>query len=117
MFKNHADMVNKLRKSGEDILKDLSPQQADAAHMAMGIIGEAGDLLDTIKKHAIYQKELDFKNIVEELGDIEFFLEGLRQIYNIDRDVCINENIAKLSKRYHKGSFSNNQAQERADKQ
>jgi NTP pyrophosphatase (non-canonical NTP hydrolase) len=117
MFDNHEDMVRKLRKSGEDILKELSPQQADAVHMVMGIIGEAGELLDAIKKNAFYQKPLDTENVLEELGDIEFFLEGLRQNLGIDRQICIEGNIAKLSKRYSKGSFSNEQAQTRADKQ
>lgn len=116
-FIDHSDMVRKLRKSGEDILKELTPEQADLVHMVMGVIGEAGELLDTIKKHSMYQKDLDVVNIKEEMGDIEFFMEGIRQILKIDRQEIIDLNIEKLSKRYHVGSFSNAQAQERADKQ
>jgi len=115
-FVDHADMVRKLRKPGTEILKELTPEQADLDHMAKGISGEAGEILDAIKKHTVYQKPLDIINIREELGDLEFFMEGLRQILGINRDEILAENVAKLSKRFHKGAYSNEQAQERADK-
>jgi hypothetical protein len=56
------------------------------------------------------------ENVLEELGDIEFFLEGFRQAVGLTRETCIEMNIAKLKARYHKLSYSDSQAQERADK-
>lgn len=85
--------------------------------MTMGISGEAGELLDAIKKGVIYRKPLDRENIIEELGDIEFYLEGLRQQLHISREETLLANINKLSKRYEKLSYSNDAAQTRADKQ
>jgi len=116
MFKDHADMVSKLAKRGEDILSTLTPEKAHLLHMIMGMSGEVGELLDAIKKHVAYDKPLDVENVIEELGDIEFYTEGLRQGLGISRDQVIKHNIEKLSKRYGTGSFSNEQANKRADK-
>ena len=112
----HAAMVKNLAKSGEAILKELLPDQCHLLHMAVGISGEAGELLDAIKKYAIYQKPLDLENVVEELGDLEFYIEGLRQELNITRNRTLEQNLRKLSKRYKGFHYSNQAAQERADK-
>lgn len=113
---NHSNLVANLAKPGKDIIESLTPEQAHLLHMAVGVSGEAGELLDAIKKLAIYQKNIDMENIIEELGDIEFYLEGIRAELNITRERCLRYNIDKLEKRYHKGKYSNEQAQERADK-
>lgn len=112
----HSTLVSDLKKSPKEIIKELKPEQADALHMAVGIAGEAGELLDAIKKWSIYQKPIDLENVIEELGDLEFYMEGLRQSLNLTRIETLMENIAKLKKRYSKGQYSNDQANERADK-
>jgi NTP pyrophosphatase (non-canonical NTP hydrolase) len=112
---SYTDMVRALVKSEEQIHDESTPTDMGLIHMIMGISGEAGELLDTIKKHVIYHKPLDVTNIVEELGDIEFYLEGLRQCINISRVDILAFNMSKLSKRYPQG-YSDNAAQERKDK-
>jgi NTP pyrophosphatase (non-canonical NTP hydrolase) len=84
--------------------------------MAVGISGESGELLDTIKKHAIYKKPLDMENVLEELGDLEYFMEGVRQAVGLTREECLKHNVDKLTKRYG-SKYSNEAAQIRADKQ
>lgn len=112
----HEELVRKLMKSGDSIFEDITPSKLELIHMVMGISGEAGELLDAIKKYVIYNKELDYDNIIEELGDIEFFMEGLRQRLVIEREECLKQNIKKLSVRYKELSYSDKAAQERADK-
>lgn len=112
----YADMVQALCKPGHDIIMELTADTAAALHMAVGISGESGELLDCIKKHSIYGKPIDRENLVEELGDIEFYLEGLRQVFGVTREEVVQANTEKLSKRYSSGSYSNQQAQARADK-
>jgi NTP pyrophosphatase (non-canonical NTP hydrolase) len=109
-------MVSALCKSGKDILKEMTPEDAHVLHMAVGVSGEAGELLDAVKKTAIYRKDLDMKNVVEELGDLEFFMEGLRDALGVTREQCIEANRLKLEKRYYKGEYCNESAQARADK-
>lgn len=112
---SHAAMVNELRKSGEDIVRQLSGAQADLWHAATGICTEAGELLGAVKAHVIYNKPTDLANMIEELGDLEFYMEQLRQRLHITRNECRAANMKKLGIRYAKG-YSDQAAQERADK-
>lgn len=51
-----------------------------------------------MKKATIYRKELDVENIIEELGDLEFYLEGLRSHLGITRQQVLEANRDKLAK-------------------
>ena len=95
----HADIVKGLCKDGATIAEEINAGDAHLLHMAVGVSGEAGELLDAVKKAVIYRKPLDCENVVEELGDIEFYLEGLRQGLGITREETIAANIEKLGKR------------------
>lgn len=110
------DMVKGLAKPGEKIAAEMTSDDAHLLHMAVGISGEAGELLDAVKKRVIYRKDLDRENVIEELGDLEFYMEGLRQGLGITREECIAGNIAKLGKRYEGLQYSDASAQGRADK-
>lgn len=68
------------------------------------------------KSGSFTRKDLDRANVVEELGDLEFYMEGLRQATGITREECLEGNIAKLGKRYQGLKYSDKSAQERADK-
>lgn len=109
-------MVAELIKSGEVILAESTPEDMHQIHMGIGVSSEAGELLDALKKHWVYRRELDLENVEEELGDIEFFLEGLRVSVGLTREQCLEANERKLRKRYPKKRFSNEDAQERKDK-
>ena len=111
----HSALVRNLRKNGEQLKSEVTGRDLDLLHAAVGVSGEAGELLDSVKKHVIYRKPLDLENVKEELGDLEFFMEHTRQILGITREETIQGNIAKLLKRYPTG-FSNEAAQARADK-
>lgn len=113
---NYALVVSKLAKSGEDITAQLTPEMAHLWHMATGVSGEAGELLDAVKKSAIYGKTLDVENLIEELGDLEFYMEGVRQFLGVTREEVLEANVSKLSKRYPNLEYSNEAAQKRADK-
>ena len=112
----HAELVAKLVKPGKEILDEMVISDAHLTHMALGVCGEAGELADAIKKKTIYQKSLDIKNIIEELGDLEFYMEGIRQCLNISRGECLEHNIKKLSIRYKDLQYSNAAAVKREDK-
>ncbi len=112
---NYELFVASKKKAGEDIIARMTPEQADAWHMATGIAGEGGECLDAIKRWAVYQKPLDRANVIEELGDLEFFMEGLRQRLGITREETIAGNMAKLDIRYRAG-YTDAEAADRADK-
>ncbi len=85
-------------------------------HAAIGISGEAGEILDTAKKHWAYNKSLDIENLYEELGDLLFYTTALMTIADIDLERVFAENVEKLKKRYPVG-YTDAAAQARADKE
>jgi len=109
-------MTLALAKDGSQIKQELTPEQTNLIHMVIGISGEAGELLDAVKKHTIYQKPLDVVNVKEEIGDIFFYLFNLIDSLGLTFEEIIQGNMDKLSVRYSSVSYSNQQAQERADK-
>lgn len=89
----HAEMVARLVKTGDAIIAGLTPETMDMLHAAVGVSGEAGELLDAVKKVAVYNKPVDRENIVEELGDLEFYMEQIRQRLGVTREETLAANI------------------------
>lgn len=83
-------------------------------HAAVGIAGEAIELLSEIKLRNI-DGEIDINKVIKELGDLEYYIEALRQSLDISRLKCLYENQVKLDERYSEGSYSDEAAQERKD--
>lgn len=105
----YAEFVKALIKKFED-------RRLELCHSAMGVTGEAGELCDAIKKEAIYGKEQDRSNIVEELGDLHFYMQDIQNKYDITDYEILAQNAAKLQKRYVGLVYSDEAAINRADK-
>lgn len=76
----------------------------------------SGKVLDAVKRHAIYGKELDREELDGAVEDFENTLSALYHVLGVDRNEVINHNVNKLSTRYASLSYSDKQAQDRADK-
>jgi hypothetical protein len=50
------------------------PLHQHVIHMALGVVGELGELIDATKKVAIYGKEWDKTNLTEEVGDVAWYI-------------------------------------------
>lgn len=100
-----------------DLAKPMGSLKLNLLHGAVGVSGEAGELLDAIKKHWVYNKPLDVNNVLEELGDILFYMEVIKVELGISTLDILEANIAKLTKRYIGEKYSDAAAQARADKQ
>lgn len=85
-------------------------------HAALGVAGEAGELVDAIKKEHIYGKPTDRANIVEELGDLRFYIQSVQQLYGISEQEVLQQNANKLCLRYRSLRYSDGEAINRADK-
>jgi len=46
----------------------------DAQHAGFGLLTEVGEILDTYKRHRFYKVPLDKKNLIEEVGDVLWYL-------------------------------------------
>lgn len=112
----YAGIVMNLLKPGCDILKSMTHERVTMIQLALGLAGEAGEIMGAVKKYIIYNQPLDYDNVKEELGDIEFFMEGLRQSIGVTRDECLDYNARKLEARYSGFIYSDKSAADRKDK-
>lgn len=115
MNEQFAKHVAVLSKSGEEIRASLSASDAHLLHMAILVPGEAGELADAVKRATIYRKPIDIKNVIEELGDLAFGMQGIMNELGITWEQVMQANFEKLAARYPSG-YSDKAAQDRADK-
>lgn len=99
-----------------ELVKELGSDTFNILHAAVGISGEAGELLDAVKKHWAYSKPLDVDNVIEELGDLEFYMAAMRQLVGVSRHHVLQINADKLAVRYAGLTYSDASAIARADK-
>jgi NTP pyrophosphatase (non-canonical NTP hydrolase) len=86
-------------------------------HAALGIAGESGEFADSLKKHLVYGKNLDIQNLIEELGDILWYIVVAADALGTTLSGLMETNRQKLERRFPKGQFSPEQALARADKE
>jgi NTP pyrophosphatase (non-canonical NTP hydrolase) len=81
------------------------------SHLALGVVTEAGELADAIKK-SYYGQKVDETNILEEIGDLLFYVILLADHYHFDLDEAQRKCAKKLWKRYG-ARFSQDKAEHR----
>lgn len=78
-------------------------------HGAMGVTTESGELLDAVKKHVFYGKPLDKTNLIEEMGDLFWYLAIMADELGVSFEEILRKNSEKLALRYGK-NFSSTKA-------
>jgi NTP pyrophosphatase (non-canonical NTP hydrolase) len=78
----------------------LSSKREHDLHMVLGMVTEVGELADQFKKNLAYGKELDGFNIIEEIGDLMWYVANFCTSNNIDFEKLLEVNIGKLALRY-----------------
>jgi NTP pyrophosphatase (non-canonical NTP hydrolase) len=68
--------------------------------LALGVGGEAGEVMEIIKKGNRPGREIDIPHLKEELGDVLWYLAVLADFYDLDIEEIALDNIDKLNKRY-----------------
>lgn len=112
----HQAMVDMLVKNPVEIKANMSVRMCDLLHATLGIASESGEIVDAVKKHVIYNQPLDKENLIEELGDLEFYMHQLRQELGITRELTLQANYDKLLLRYPNFKYTDAKAKERLDK-
>lgn len=85
-------------------------------HAAIGLSGEAGEVLELIKKNLFYGKDVPMEKLKEELGDVLFYLTMFCNALNTSLEEIALLNVQKLEKRYA-SNFTEAEALERKDEQ
>lgn len=78
----------------------LPVETTDSLHCVIGIVTEAGELMDAFKKHIFYGKAFDTVNAGEEIADIMWYIANFCRINNLDFENLLQNNIDKLRIRF-----------------
>lgn len=81
---------------------------------ALGLCGEAGEVAEQVKKHYFHGHRLDKRHMIEELGDVVWYLAVLCDAIGSDLQTVMQQNLIKLEKRYPAG-FDPYRSQHRDD--
>ena len=76
---------------------------ASSIEAALGIAGEAGEIVDLVKKMNFQGHGVDVARVKEEVGDLFWYLAELADFIGFDLGDAAGENIAKLRERYPNG--------------
>lgn len=69
----------------------------------LGLVGEAGEVAEIIKKYLGHGHPLVEEQLALELGDVLWYLTALADLLDISLHDIANANVAKLDARYPEG--------------
>ena len=94
-----------MSKYREEVLR-TAPALDDENEMigaALGLAGETGEVIDYIKKFLFQGKPWDKNKLIEELGDVRWYLEYMCISVGTTLEEVEEANVNKLRKRYPNG--------------
>ena len=95
--------INEYQKLAMTTLnKELSNEQA-LLNGCMGLCGESGEVIDLLKKHLSQGHDLNKEKMIEEIGDVAWYIAEIAYALNVDLETVLTKNIEKLKKRYPEG--------------
>jgi NTP pyrophosphatase (non-canonical NTP hydrolase) len=83
----------------------LTPREEAILHAAIGLAGEAGEILEHVKKR-IFMNRNDFMTteaMEKEFGDVEYYITALETIFGLTKEQVCETNNRKLAARYPNG--------------
>ena len=95
--------INEYQKQA---MKSLNPSLSNDEVLlngVMGLCGESGEVIDILKKHLSQGHELNKDKMIEELGDVAWYLAETAYALGVDLDTVLINNLFKLQIRYPEG--------------
>lgn len=118
-LKKHQEQVLRTDCPYDQKLEKRLSNLARLLHGVLGIVSEVGEFADEVKKHIYYGANLDSVNLVEESGDLSWYLflmlDEVASISGISLEQILQCNIEKLKLRYPE-KFTEEHAATRLDK-
>lgn len=71
----------------------------------LGLVGEAGEVAEKVKKLLRDDTKLDEVEVLKELGDVLFYITGLANYFGGDLNFIMELNVKKLDDRQHRGKI------------
>lgn len=99
-----------------DKITEIAPSGAWLVHAHIGLSGEVGELAAAIQRWLYYNKELDRTNVIEELGDLCWYLVQACRAMDVKLEDVMEANINKLKFRYPERYTDFHAAEENRDR-
>lgn len=97
----YVEQALKTESLSKEVADRLNDQKTiRLLHAAMGMVTEAAEFLDNLKKHIFYGKVIDYFNLAEEIGDQMWYVAIGSDALEIKVDDVLDNNILKLKTRY-----------------
>ena len=88
--------------------KILTSSDERLVENTLGLVGEAGEVAEKVKKLIRDKSRFTKQDIVKELGDVVFYVTALANYYGSDLREVIEENVSKLDGREARGTLKGN---------
>lgn len=98
-LKKRYDTLKVLQLTDKEKVK-FSDDHINVIHAALGLISEAGEIMDEAIESAVEGRPLDLVNLQEEGGDSLWYIAMLLRVVGADFTSTAKQNIDKLAKRY-----------------
>lgn len=92
-FNDYQKLANRTLYGNEQVLTNC----------ALGLAGETGELIDSIKKYTFHGHDLNKEELVKEMGDVLWYLSQIAEWADIPFEEVAKQNIEKLQCRYPDG--------------
>lgn len=103
-FSNYENMdFQEYQELARRTANPLKDEKLELCNWGLGLAGEAGEVVELIKKHAFHGKTLNVEDITLELGDVLYYLAQVAHVVGVDLQTVAERNIEKLAKRYPNG--------------
>lgn len=86
----------------------IYPLDHQIIYPTLGLVGEAGEVAEKIKKVLRDDNNLERKAVAMELGDVLWYIAALCRDLNIDMAECAEMNLDKLNDRKERGKLRGN---------
>lgn len=95
-----VDTVNRLAELEG---KSTRVQSEELICGAMGLSGEAGEVVDLLKKYIFHGHKFVKEDLVNELGDVLWYVALICDSLGVPMEEVMKKNIKKLKERYPEG--------------
>lgn len=82
---------------------DHADRESRLVNFGLGVAGEAGEVADLIKKQVFHHHDSDPDRLIEELGDVLWYVTALALTLGVPLEDVAQRNLTKLIRRYPAG--------------